>query len=115
MARAFQHPSVKDISLDGVLHALSDPIRRQIVAKLAGCPNILKSGMSCSKTCDQLSPSTISFHYRILREAGLVRSEKKGVEVINTFRKEDIEKKFPGLLESILGHHKPLKSNMKSK
>lgn len=110
MPRAFSHPNMKDVSLDGILHALSDPIRRQIVAKLAGCPNILKSGMSCTKTCDQLSPSTISFHYRTLREAGLVRSEKKGVEVINTLRKDEIEKRFPGLLETILTHHKPAKS-----
>jgi DNA-binding transcriptional ArsR family regulator len=110
MARAFTHPNIKDITLDGILHALADPIRRQIISKLAGCPDILKSGMSCTKTCDQLSPSTISFHYRVLREAGLVRSQKKGVEVINTFRKDDIEKKYPALLESILEHHKPQKT-----
>lgn len=90
--------------MDGVLHALSDPLRRNIVAKLLDCSG---TGMSCNKAaCEQLSPSTISFHHKVLREAGLIRSEKIGVEVINTLRTEDLEKRFPGLLNSILRHHK---------
>ncbi len=101
MARNFSHPSMKDLSIDGVLYALSDPIRREIVAKLAGCES-----MSCSKSCaPDLSPSTVSFHHKILRENGLIRSEKIGVQVVNTLRKTDIDKKFPGLLDSILKHH----------
>ena len=101
MARNFSHPSMKDLTIDGVLYALSDPIRREIVAKLAGCES-----MSCSKSCSSdLSPSTVSFHHKILRENGLIRSEKVGVEVINTLRKTEVDKKFPGLLDSILKHH----------
>jgi DNA-binding transcriptional ArsR family regulator len=100
MARPFTHPSLKDITLDGVLHALSDPIRRQIIEKLAGC-----EGMRCNQSCDQIAPSTLSFHFRVLREAGLVRSEKSGVEVINTLRKTELDKKFPGLLETVLALH----------
>ncbi len=101
MARAFIHPSAKDISIDGVLYALSDPIRRNIVAKLMAC-----EGMSCTKACGDMSPSTISFHHKVLRECGLIRSEKVGVEVINTLREEELGKKFPGLLKSILQYHK---------
>lgn len=101
MPRPFYHPAAKDITLDGVLHALSDPIRRNIVNTLAGC-----EGLSCSKTCDVLPPSTLSFHYKVLRESGLVRSQKKGVEVINILRKAEIDKRFPGLLKSVLSHHK---------
>lgn len=72
------------------------------MAKLASC-----EGMSCSKACaNGISPSTISFHYKILREAGLIRSEKCGIEVINTLRKQEIDRKFPGLLDSILRHHR---------
>lgn len=92
---------MKDLTIDGVLYALSDPIRRTIVAKLANCES-----MSCTKSCADISPSTISFHHKILRENGLIRSEKKGVEVINTLRKDEIDKKFPGLLDSILKLHK---------
>ncbi len=102
MTRPLYHPAAKDITLDGVLHALADPIRRSIVGKLAGC-----EGLSCSQTCDVLPPSTLSFHYKVLRESGLVRSEKKGVEVISRLRKTEIDKRFPGLLASVLKNHKP--------
>ncbi|MBL7544380.1 MAG: helix-turn-helix transcriptional regulator [Bdellovibrionaceae bacterium] len=102
MARNFSHPSMKDLTIDGVLHALSDPIRREIVKKLASC-----QGMSCTKSCASgLPPSTISFHHKVLRENGLIRSKKVGVEVINTLRKLELDKKFPGLLDSILKHHR---------
>lgn len=101
MTRAFVHPAVKDITLDAVLHALSDPERRKIVG------NLLKNdGMRCNKACSDLPPSTISFHYKVLREAGLIHSEKKGIEVINTLRFGEVEKRFPGLLTAIIDHHK---------
>jgi DNA-binding transcriptional ArsR family regulator len=101
MARSFIHPSSKDFTIDGILYALTDPIRRGIVLKL-----MCGDGMSCSKACTEISPSTISFHHKILRESGLIRSEKVGVEVINTLRIQEINKQFPGLLDSILKHHK---------
>jgi DNA-binding transcriptional ArsR family regulator len=97
---SFHHPKPKDITIDGVLYALSDPTRRNIVTKLMNKP-----GMNCRKTCLDMAPSTVSFHYKVLRESGLIKSEKKGVEVVNTLRKADIDKRFPKLLESILRHH----------
>lgn len=101
MARAFTHPNYDKITLAGILYALSDPVRLDIVAKLAQSP-----GMSCQKACRQgLSPSTISFHHKILRENGLIHSEKVGVEVINTLCKAEIDARFPGLLECILRLH----------
>jgi len=100
MSRSFHHPSGPDITLDGVLHALSDPVRRNILVKLLGC-----DGLSCSKACEELPASTISFHYRVLREAGLIHSEKRGVEVINIARKAEVEQRFPGLLHSVFQHH----------
>lgn len=100
MARAFTHPATEEITLDGLLYALSDPIRRDIVRKLISCDKL-----SCAGACDNLAPSTISFHHKILRESGLIRSEKVGVSVINTLRQEDIESRFPGLLQTILQYH----------
>ena len=88
------------ISVDRILHALADPIRRTIMQRLLAC-----EGMSCSRACDDLSPSTISFHHRVLREAGLIRSEKRGVEVINSARLAEVDARFPGLLGMILKHH----------
>lgn len=101
MARGFIHPSSKDFTIDGVLHALSDPVRREIVSALYNC-----EGMSCRKACERLAPSTVSFHHKILRECGLIRSEKVGVEVINTLRLDELNKRFPGLVESIIRFHK---------
>ena len=99
--RSFKHPTVKDMTLDGVLHALSDPARLAFVRNLhPGCP----------KTCGELAhgplhtlaPSTTNHHLRILREAGLVVSERDGVKVNNRLRAEEIEKRFPGLLHAVL-------------
>lgn len=105
MARSFVHPSAKDFTIDGVLYALSDPVRRNIVATLYNCES-----MSCSKACEPLSPSTISFHHKILREYGLIRSEKVGVEVINSLRLDELNKRFPGLVESIIKFHRAAKN-----
>ena len=102
MARTFNHPAAGDISLDSVLHALSDPMRRHIVQKL-----MASDSMSCIQACATLPPSTISFHHKILREAGLIRSEKKGVEVINTLRRTDIDERFPGLLDAVFPQKNP--------
>ena len=87
MARPFSHPVASYITLDGLLHALADPARRHIIALL-----LSSDGMTCSATCEGMAPSTISHHYKILREAGLVYSRKEGVSVINTVRKADVEK-----------------------
>lgn len=106
MARSFIHPSSKDFTIDAVLYALSDPIRREIVKKLYAKLDSNGEGMCCNKACDQLSPSTISFHHKILRESGLIRSEKIGVEVVNTLRADELNNRFPGLLDSILKNHK---------
>lgn len=53
-------------------------------------------------SCPEISKSTVSHHFRILRESGLIRSEKEGVTLVNTLRKEELNKKFPGLLDLIL-------------
>ncbi|CAN5138653.1 helix-turn-helix domain-containing protein [soil metagenome] len=97
MARPIQHPAARDLTLDAILHALSDPIRRKIVRKLMS-----SDGLNCAGACDALPPSTISFHHNVLREAGIIRSEKKGVSVINRLRRDDLDSRFPGLIDSIL-------------
>jgi DNA-binding transcriptional ArsR family regulator len=100
MARPLHHPSADDFSLDRILHALADPVRRSVVAKL-----IEEGEKSCADTCGGMAPSTISHHHRILRESGLIRSEKRGVSVVNNVRQAEIEARFPGLLAAILQQH----------
>ncbi|HEY5801781.1 MAG TPA: ArsR family transcriptional regulator [Burkholderiaceae bacterium] len=101
MARTFTHPSLDDITIDGVLHALADPLRRNMVRFL------LENGSTnCSDcSCPEISASTVSFHTKILRESGLIHSEKVGVSVINSVRYEELNKRFPGLLDTILRYN----------
>jgi DNA-binding transcriptional ArsR family regulator len=101
MARTLQHPDAEEINLDGILHALADPVRRSIVSKL-----IEEGEKNCAETCGGMAPSTISHHHRILRESGLIRSEKRGVAVVNSVRQAEIEARFPGLLTAILQQHR---------
>ena len=96
----FVHPSRDDITLAGVLEALADPMRLRIVKSLTSRDTCL----SCTEAapCPDMAKSTLSNHFRILREAGLIRTEKRGVENRNTLREEDLEARFPGLLKTIL-------------
>lgn len=101
MARKVLHPAINDIDLPTVLNALGDPIRLEIIFNLHK-----KGGTSCMGCCpENLSKSTLSHHFRILREAGIIRSEKEGVTLLNTLRKDELNKKFPGLLESVLKYY----------
>lgn len=102
LMRPLSHPALEEITIEGILYALSDPIRLRIVAELA-------QG-SCGKRCSNfsevkgkpLAKSTLSQHFRILREAGLIRSERHGVEVSSSLRCEELSERFGDLLENIL-------------
>ena len=96
----FVHPTTEDITLAGVLGALADPMRLRIVRSLLKKNNC----MSCSEAapCPDMAKSTLSHHFRILREAGIVRTSKVGVENRNIIRNDDINARFPGLLKQIL-------------
>ncbi len=96
----FVHPATEDITLAGVLGALADPMRLRIVRSLLKKNNC----MSCAEAapCPDMAKSTLSHHFRILREAGIVRTSKVGVENRNIIRSDDINARFPGLLKQIL-------------
>jgi DNA-binding transcriptional ArsR family regulator len=106
MARPLTHPHIDDVTVAGILHALSDPVRLGIVAKLLRSP----AGLNCTETTQRLKldmpKSTCSQHYRILREAGLIASERRGVDLSSRVRSSELEKRFPGLLASILKSYK---------
>jgi DNA-binding transcriptional ArsR family regulator len=103
--RPLVHPSIEDVTVEGILHALSDPVRVAMFADIAGqgCPQ------NCSnflKVSDKAIPkSTLSQHFKILREAGLIRSERHGVELQNVSRCTELEHRFPGLIRAIVKAH----------
>lgn len=100
--RPLFHPSADEITVEGILHALSDPVRVQIFSQIA----LATSARTCSaflEVSHKIVPkSTLSQHFKALREAGLIRSERRGVEMLNTPRCEEINERFPGLLQAIV-------------
>lgn len=50
----------------------------------------------------KMPKSTCSQHYQILRESGLIWSERRGVELASRPRTDELETRFPGLIKSIL-------------
>ncbi len=99
------HPAIEDVPLAAILNALADPVR---VALFAGVI-AQQDPRNCTKlgsVLDRPIPkSTLSQHFRVMREAGLIRGERHGVEMRNSSRHEEIEVYYPGLLTSIVGAH----------
>src|SRR6201982_780431 len=103
--RPLFHPSIEEITVEGILHALSDPVRVAIYADIVS--------QECSQNCSTfltvsektIPKSTLSQHFRELREAGLIRGERRGVEVHNTSRCTELEQRFPGLIRAIVNAH----------
>lgn len=100
--RPLRHPDIDSVRVVEILHALADPVRLAIVKELMEA----RDGLSCVETMGRvglsLAKSTCSQHFQILREAGLIRCERKGVELSSRLRLGEIEGRFPGLIGSIL-------------
>jgi DNA-binding transcriptional ArsR family regulator len=87
-----------DPALADVLAALSDPVRLQIVRTLAADAE----GRPCGSFGLPVAKSTASHHFRVLREAGVIRQEDRGRIRHTTLRREELDERFPGLLELVL-------------
>src|ERR1700726_4877674 len=105
VVRPLFHPSIDDVTVEGILHALSDPVRVAMYADIVGA--------GCSQNCSNflkvsdkhIPKSTLSQHFKALREAGLIRGERVGVEMRITSRCGEIEERFPGLIKAIVRAH----------
>ena len=100
--RPLYHPSLNEITVQGILYALSDPVRVRIYADLAQADSAMNCSVFLSHGNLQLPKSTLSQHFKILREAGLIRSERKGVELKNSTRCQELKKKFGPMITGIL-------------
>jgi DNA-binding transcriptional ArsR family regulator len=92
------HPRREDIALPDVLQALSDPHRLRIVSRLAESDELCP----CGSFDLELSKSTLTHHFRVLREAGVIHQEQAGTSKLNALRRDDLDARFPGLLDSVL-------------
>ncbi|MET7303480.1 helix-turn-helix domain-containing protein [Embleya sp. NPDC005575] len=92
------HPDIRTISLQQVLEALVDPVRRLIVSELYSAPDAL----SCGTIELPVSKSTATHHFHVLREAGLIRQYYMGTSRMNALRRDEFEESFPGLLGALM-------------
>jgi len=113
--RPLFHPAMEDVTVEGLLYALSDPVRVAIYADIAmqGCMQNCSTFLTVMEK--PIPKSTLSQHFRILRENGLIRGERHGVEMRNTSRCAEIEGRFPGMLRAILHAHAVQLADTKSK
>jgi DNA-binding transcriptional ArsR family regulator len=94
---ALHHPAAEEIELAAVLHALSDPMRLQIVVGLAN-----GGQRPCGSFDLPVTKSTCTHHFKVLREAGVIRQRLEGTTRLNSLRREELERRFPGLVDSVL-------------
>ena len=87
------------MELAAVLHALSDPQRLRLVRILAEDPE----PRPCGTFGLEVSKSTATHHFRVLREAGIIEQRTVGTAKFNTLRRADLGQRFPGLLDAVLG------------
>ena len=96
------HPDLDSVSLAAALHALADPVRLGMVARLADGEPLNCGASACPD--HELPRSTLSNHLAVLRLAGLVRTCAIGREKVNTLRRAEFERRFPGLLDAVLSN-----------
>jgi DNA-binding transcriptional ArsR family regulator len=100
--RALAHPLPDQLTLPTLLHALSDPVRLQIVCSLRDGKEVC-----CGALDVPVSRSTLSHHLRVLRDAGVTRTRAEGVQRFVSLRREDVDERFPGLLGCVLDEFAP--------
>ncbi|MEV8375348.1 helix-turn-helix transcriptional regulator [Kribbella sp. NPDC056861] len=97
MARTLHHPEPADFELQQVLEALVDPVRRSIVQQLDAAGFDVK----CGDFEIAVHKSTATHHFKVLREAGLIRQYYVGTSRFNALRRDDLDQVFPGLLTAL--------------
>ena len=100
--RPLYHPSLEEITVQGLLYAMSDPVRVRICAELAQAEGTMNCAAFLPNGNTKIPKSTMSQHFKILREAGLIRSERQGVELKNSSRCPELKKKYGPMLTEIL-------------
>ena len=98
--RTAQASSGSDSELQDALDALADPVRRMIVRQLAAQPDWT---ISCGNFDVPVHKATSSHHFKVLQEVGLLEQRDEGTRRLNRLRRPEFDRRFPGLLELVLG------------
>ncbi|AHM78646.1 Transcriptional regulator, ArsR family protein [Klebsiella pneumoniae 30660/NJST258_1] len=92
------HPEREQIRLENVLSALGNPLRLEIIRTLAD-----GSELSCNALRqEEVAKSTMTHHWRVLRDSGVIWQRPQGRENMISLRREDLDARFPGLLDTLL-------------
>ncbi|MEV6903424.1 ArsR family transcriptional regulator [Amycolatopsis sp. NPDC051372] len=96
---ALPEPAREELRLEVVLSALSDALRLTIVRKL------LLEREAYDHPCGWFElgrpKSSLTHHFKALREAGVLRQRQYGLERRSRVRTEDLDARFPGLLDLV--------------
>lgn len=97
MAKDAQHPDLDEVALTTVLAALSDPLRLGLV-------RLLSDGVErqWGELDAPVAKSTLSHHLKVLRSSGVTRTRDEGTRCYVHLRADDLDRRFPGLLQSLL-------------
>jgi len=96
-------PDLKRLPLSSILDALSDPIRLKIVKML-----LEKGEVACGEFGIDMAKSTLSHHFKVLRDAGIIQKREEGTKKFNSLCKEELEARCPGLIDSLFKVKAPL-------
>lgn len=94
----YEHPHLKDVSIEQIFKALGDPIRLAAVVELMAS----EGEMACGTFTHNVTKPTFSHHLQILREAGITMTRMEGTKKFVSIRAKELNKQFPGLLDLIL-------------
>jgi DNA-binding transcriptional ArsR family regulator len=86
------------LEVAAVLHALADPVRLDLFRQLSQSD----TAIACGRFDTSVAKSTLSHHFKILREAGIIATHREGGQALNVLRTEELDASFPGLLRAIL-------------
>jgi len=95
--KTYNHPEVSEVPLTEVMQALSDPCRIDILRALFDAEEL-----SCCEVPLKISKATRSHHFDVLRRAGPILTRTEGTRCMTSVRKEEVDRKFPGLLDLVL-------------
>jgi DNA-binding transcriptional ArsR family regulator len=107
MTEYLDHPSAEDIALPAVLTALGDETRLAIIAILARNG---EKAMTCGQFLQLGSKTAISYHVAKLREAGVIHVRPDGTRRLLTLRRDDLDRRFPGFLDSVVTSTKAMET-----
>lgn len=97
--RSYAHPHLNEITLPRVLAALSDPTRLEMVRRLADGQEHDSLNLA-----DDLPRSTLTYHTRMLREAGVTWTRSEGRACLIRLRHDELDGLFPGVLAAVIAN-----------